>query len=76
MRDAALLDRITVDPAVCSGSPCVRGTVPVSVVLECLVEGLSAGQIGQRLPGVDETDVRACLAYACELVRLISAAPR
>lgn len=72
MRDTALLDRITVDPAVCSGSPCVRdlGT-RVSTVLDALCEGLTPAEIAARNPGMDETDVRACIAYASAIVHMM-----
>jgi uncharacterized protein (DUF433 family) len=60
-------DRITVDPSVCHGKACVRGTrVMVSVVLDNLAAGESVDEImhGYHLEG---KDVEACIQYAAEL---------
>ena len=63
----ALLDRITVDPAVRFGKPCVRGTrITVGDVLGYLAGGMSEGQIVQDFPQLSPDDIRACLAYAAE----------
>ncbi len=60
-----LLKRITADPAVCGGRPCVRGMrVRVSDVLDLLAAGLTAEQIVQELPHLEPDDVRACLVFA------------
>jgi uncharacterized protein (DUF433 family) len=72
VRDQALLDRITVDPAVCSGKPCIRGAqVCVSLVLEELANGLTAAEVITRHPGITDADVRACLAYASQILHLL-----
>ena len=61
-------DHITVDPLVCHGKACVRGTrVPVSVVLDNLAAGLSADEIARSYPSVPAEAVRAALAYAADL---------
>ena len=61
-------EHITVDPYVCHGKACVRGTrVLVSVVLDNLAAGLSADEIHQSYPSVPVEAVRATLAYAAEL---------
>jgi uncharacterized protein (DUF433 family) len=60
--------RITVDPAVCGGQPCVRGLrMPVSVVLRHLAAGQSAEQIVAEYPELELADVPDCLRYAAWL---------
>lgn len=61
-------DRISVDPAVCGGEPCVTGTrVPVHVVLSHLAAGDSEGDILANFPSLTREDVKACLEYAAYL---------
>lgn len=63
-------ERITVDPQVCHGRPCIRGTrVMVSVVLDNLAAGSTPEQIEQDYPSIGIDDVRAAIAYAAELAR-------
>ena len=63
-------DRITTNPEICHGKPCVRGTrVLVSVVLDNLAEGLTAHEIVSEYPPLTEDDVRAAVAYAAALAR-------
>jgi uncharacterized protein (DUF433 family) len=62
-------ERITVDPAVCHGKACIRGTrVMVSVVLDNLAAGESVEDIMQGYHLVRE-DVQAAVQYAAELAR-------
>ena len=68
MAAADLLDRISVDPAVCGGKPCVRGhRIWVSLILGNLAEGLTVAEILADYPGLEEADVRACIAYGAQL---------
>jgi uncharacterized protein (DUF433 family) len=63
-------ERIKVDPAVCHGKPCIRGTrIMVSVVLDNLAEGLTADEIVAEYPPLAVDDVRAAVAYAADLAR-------
>jgi uncharacterized protein (DUF433 family) len=63
-------DRISVDPQVCHGKACIRGTrVMVSVVLDNLAAGLSRDEIVASYPPVTRDDVDASIAYAAELAR-------
>lgn len=65
-----LLSRITLDPKVCFGKPCVRGhRVWVSLVLDYLASGMSIADIVQEHPGIEEADVLACVAYGAEMSR-------
>ena len=63
-------DRIAVDPAICHGEACIRGTrVQVSAVLDNLAAGLSVEQIVAQYPALAPDDVLAALAYAADLAR-------
>ena len=65
-----LLDRITTDPDVCHGQPCVRGTrVLVTVLLDALAAGLTLAQVVEHYPSVVEDDVRAAAAYVAWLAK-------
>ncbi len=62
--------RITVNPAVCHGRACVRGTrIPVSVVLDNIAAGVARDEILQSYPALSGADIDACLGYAAELTR-------
>jgi uncharacterized protein (DUF433 family) len=64
MAPADLLDRVSVDPAVCGGKPCVRGhRIWVSLILGNLTEGLTVADVLAEYLGLAEDDVRACIAY-------------
>jgi uncharacterized protein (DUF433 family) len=63
-------DHIIVDPAVCHGKACIKGTrIMVSVVLDNLAAGLTPQEIIRSYPSLSEEDVRATIAYAAELGR-------
>ena len=62
-----LLQRISVDPQVCFGKPCVRGMrITVSDVLEYLAGGMTEEEILRDLSELTREDIRACLAYAAD----------
>lgn len=64
------LERITIDPNVRFGKPCVRGTrIAVGDVLGYLAGGMSEDQIVRDFPQLTREDIRACLAYAAERER-------
>ena len=70
MRQDLLLGRISMDPSICQGRPCIRGhRVWVSVIVDLLADGLTIEQILEQYPGLDADDIRACLAYAAEMTR-------
>ncbi|MBU4271027.1 MAG: DUF433 domain-containing protein [Planctomycetes bacterium] len=63
-------DRITVDPAVCHGQACIKGTrIMVAVVLDNLAAGLGTDEILQSYPSLTAEDVQAAMAYAADLAR-------
>lgn len=68
MEREELLSRITVNPEVCSGKPCIRGTrIYIAVILDGLAEGLTPEQLVEHYPQLTLEDIRAALAYAAEL---------
>jgi len=63
-------DRITVDPEVCHGKACIKGTrVMVSVVLDNVAAGISTEQILEDYPSLVPEDIQAAVCYAAELAR-------
>lgn len=71
------LERITIDPSICHGKPCIRGMRwPVEVVMDMLSSGMSSDEILEDHPELEKNDILACLSYAKLLVsgRLISEA--
>lgn len=72
----ALLDRISVDPAVRFGKPCVRGTrLTVGDVLGYLAGGMSDADVLADFPQLTREDVRACYAFAAERERRLVSVP-
>jgi len=63
------LNRISVNPKVCHGKACIRGTrIMVSVILDNLAEDRTPEQIVRDYPPVKVEDMRAAIAYAARLV--------
>ncbi len=67
---AELLKRISIDPNVCFGKPCIRGTrIWVSLIVDNLADGVSEAEILAAYPQLRPEDIRAALAYAAEMTR-------
>lgn len=65
----ALVDRITVDPAILVGKPCVKGTqLSVEFLLGLLSQGWSEAEILRNYPGLTRDDLLACLEYASKII--------
>lgn len=65
-----LLDRVTVDPAICAGKPCIKGTrIYIAILLDALAEGLTPEQVIDHYPQLSVDDIHAALAYAAALAR-------
>jgi uncharacterized protein (DUF433 family) len=63
-------DYIVVDPEICHGRACIRGTrVMVSVVLDNIAAGVSVDEILESYPSLSSQAIQAALAYAAELTR-------
>ncbi|NHV98189.1 MAG: DUF433 domain-containing protein [Thaumarchaeota archaeon] len=59
------LDRITIDPDVMGGQPCIRGLrIPVSLIIKLIASGKSVKEILDDYPELEEEDVRQALEYA------------
>jgi uncharacterized protein (DUF433 family) len=68
---AALMDRITIDPDICHGKPCIRGLrYPVESLLEMLSSGMTPDQILADYEDLERDDVLAALEYAAHLTRV------
>jgi uncharacterized protein (DUF433 family) len=67
---ANLLDRISIDPTVCGGKPCVKGTrIWVSLVLDLLAGGMSEAELRAEYPVLRREDILAAIAYGAEAAR-------
>jgi uncharacterized protein (DUF433 family) len=65
-----LLERVTVDPNVCAGKPCIKGTrIYIAIILDALAEGLTPDEVIDHYPHLEIDDIKAALAYAAELAR-------
>ncbi len=61
---------ITVDPNVCHGKACIKGTrIMVSVVLDNLAVNLTPDEILDSYPSLNRKAIQAAIAYAAELAR-------
>jgi len=68
MNDLEWRDRVSIDPRVCHGKPCIKGTrIMVSILLDYLKAGETSEEIRRQYPTVTEEDIRAALAYAAWL---------
>jgi uncharacterized protein (DUF433 family) len=63
-----LLERISIDPNVCSGKPCIRGTrIWVSLILDFLANGMSIEDILAEYPQLTREDIRGAIAYGAKM---------
>ncbi len=68
--DNPLLQRIIVDPNICFGKPCIRGTrIWVSLILDFLASGASIENIIESYPHLKRDDILACIAYGAAMSR-------
>ena len=62
-------DRISVDPQVCSGKPCIRGTrIPVTTLLGMVAGGYTLDRLLEAYPDLTREDIQAALAYASRVI--------
>ena len=65
-----LLARISIDPNICFGKPCIKGhRIWISLVLDLLASGWSIEDVIKNYPGLQKEDVLACIAYGAEMSR-------
>jgi uncharacterized protein (DUF433 family) len=70
MNRQEILNRISIDPHVCGGKPCIRGhRIWVSLILDFLASGSTMDEILENYPGINIDDIRACIAYGAEMSR-------
>ena len=81
MNKEELFKRISIDPKVCFGKPCIRGTrIWVSLIVDNIADRVSEEEILAAYPSLTKKDIRVALAYAAELthdryVPLVSESP-
>ncbi len=67
---ADLLNRISIDPAICGGKPCIKGTrIWVSLILDLLAGGMSEAELRAEYPVLMREDILAAIAYGAEAAR-------
>lgn len=65
-----LLERIRIDPNICFGKPCIRGTrIWVSLILDYLASGVTEQELLAEYPQLTHKDVLAAIAYGAEASR-------
>lgn len=65
-----LLKRITVNPAVMTGLPCIRGMrIPATTILGLMASGATEKEVLAEYPDLEPEDIKACMAYAAWLTR-------
>jgi uncharacterized protein (DUF433 family) len=65
-----LLSRISIDPNLCFGKPCIRGhRIWVSLILDLLAGGATVEELLEEYPGIEREDIFACIAYGAEMAR-------
>ncbi len=66
----ALLSRISAEPTICGGTPCIKGTrIAVSIILDSLADDVTPAELLTHYPSLKPEDIRAAIAYAAELAR-------
>jgi uncharacterized protein (DUF433 family) len=69
----SLLDRVTINPAICHGKPTIRGLrYPVDMLLDLLAAGATTEEILADYADLEAADISAVLAYAAQLARVQS----
>lgn len=70
MKREELLTRISIDPKICFGKPCIKGhRIWVSLILDFLASGMTTSEVLRQYPGLEEADIYACIAYGAEMSR-------
>ncbi len=65
-----LLSRISIDPNVCFGKPCIRGhRIWVSLILDLLASGSTPEEVLEEYPQLAREDIQACIAFGAEMSR-------
>jgi uncharacterized protein (DUF433 family) len=71
MSSSSLLSRISIDPNICVGKPCIKGhRIWVSLILDFLASGATMKEILEDYPQLETEDILACIAYGAEMSRV------
>ena len=63
-----MFDRISIDPSVCQGQACIRGTrIPVHQIVSMLAKSDTIEDLLRAYPHIERVDINACLEYAAAL---------
>ncbi|MBA3060241.1 MAG: DUF433 domain-containing protein [Nitrospirae bacterium] len=63
-----MLERISVDPKICHGQACIKGTrIPVHQILHMLANGDTMDELLEDYPSLKRNDIFACIEYAASL---------
>jgi len=66
----ALLERISVDPEICGGKPCIKGTrIWVALILDFLADGVTEAELQADYPQLTHLDIMAAIAFGAEMTR-------
>ena len=70
MSRSTLLSRISINPTICFGKPCIKGhRIWVSLILDFLATGMTIAEILEDYPQLEAQDILACIAYGAEMSR-------
>lgn len=70
MSNNELLSRISIDPNISFGKPCIRGhRIWVALILDYLAGGATVEEVLEAYPSIEREDVIACIAYGAEMAR-------
>lgn len=65
-----LLERISLNPQICGGKPCIKGTrIWVSLILDFLADGMTESKLLADYPQLHHEDILAAIAYGAEMSR-------
>lgn len=68
MESQAVLERISSDPEICHGKPCIKGTrIPVYLIVSLIAEGENIETIIKDYPSITPDDIKAAIKYAAKL---------
>ena len=63
-----MIERISIDPKICHGQACIKGTrIPVHQILHMLANGDAVNALLEEYPSIEREDILACLEYAASL---------
>ena len=75
-RDMNYRERITIDPRIRSGKPCIRGTrITVADVFDYLGGGMTIPEVLDDFPDLTADDIQACFAFAADRDRRLNVVP-